>query len=433
VSPPRPYDVLVAGGGTAGLAAACTAADLGARTLLVEREEVLGGNATLAWVHTFCGLYLAADSGEAVPVNSGFPLRLAKALRAEGGAGVPERAGRVWVLPIFPPMLERVAARACSVRSGLDCWLGAEVVSATLSRESRSPARLEVRRREARSPVQAHVVIDTTGDAALGPLAGAAFDQAPEEMLQAPSFIFRVRGAPAHELQGYERLRWSVALAEATRRGALPPGCESVLVRPGREAGEAYLTLNLPRLPGRSFDPLDPEYLRALHTKARGWAAAIVAFLRETRPSFANCRLGDFPRRVGVRETRRLRGCTVVERDDVLRGRRRDDEVALSSWPIELWRDHRRAHFEYPEGPCGVPLGALVSVSHPQLGMAGRCLSASHEALGALRVIGTALATGEAVGAAAALAADRGTALMEVPPARVRMALEGLAEKDALW
>ena len=242
-----------------------------------------------------------------------------------------------------------------------------------------------------------------------------------------------MRGAPTQELQGFERLRFSVALAEATRRGALPPGCDSVLVRPGQEPGEAYLTLNLPRLPGRPFDPLDPEYLDALHTQARGWAAAIVAFLRETRPSFAHCRLEDFPPRVGVRETRRLRGCVVVERDDVLRGRRRDDEVALSSWPIELWHDHRRARFEHPEAPCGVPLGALVSASYPQLGVAGRCLSASHEALGALRVIGTALATGEAVGAAAALAIDGRMAMMEVPPARVRSAVQRLGEKDALW
>ena len=148
---------------------------------------------------------------------------------------------------------------------------------------------------------------------------------------------------------------------------------------------------------------------------------------------FAHCRLEDFPPRVGVRETRRLRGCVVVERDDVLRGRRRDDEVVLSSWPIELWHDHRRARFEYPEAPCGVPLGALVSASHPRLGMAGRCLSASHEALGALRVIGTALATGEAVGAAAALAVDGGMPMMELPPARVRSVLERLGEKDALW
>jgi hypothetical protein len=74
----------------------------------------------------------------------------------------------------------------------------------------------------------------------------------------------------------------------------------------------------------------------------------------------------------------------------------------------------------YPAGPCSIPLGALVSCSHPRLGMAGRCLSASHEALGALRVIGTALATGDAVGRAAAIAADSDRNLWQVKAEEVR-------------
>ena len=79
--------------------------------------------------------------------------------------------------------------------------------------------------------------------------------------------------------------------------------------------------------------------------------------------------------------------------------------------------------------PCSIPLGALVSRSHPRLGMAGRCLSASHEALGALRVIGSALATGEAVGIAAALAADAGIALAAVPARDVRAKILELAQR----
>jgi hypothetical protein len=131
---------------------------------------------------------------------------------------------------------------------------------------------------------------------------------------------------------------------------------------------------------------------------------------------------------VGIRETRRAVGRVEVTREDVLSGRRRRDEVALSSWPIELWEDHRRPRYEYPEGPCSVPLGALVSKSHAMLGMAGRCLSATHEALGALRVIGTALATGEAIGVAAALAARDRIPLGSVDPERVREQI--LAQAD---
>jgi hypothetical protein len=101
-------------------------------------------------------------------------------------------------------------------------------------------------------------------------------------------------------------------------------------------------------------------------------------------------------------------------------GRSDSDEVCRSSWPIELWTDHRRARFEYPVRPCSIPLGALVSQRSPRLGMAGRCLSASHDAMGALRVIGTALATGEAIGVTAALAADRCSGLDAIAASDVR-------------
>ena len=96
------------------------------------------------------------------------------------------------------------------------------------------------------------------------------------------------------------------------------------------------------------------------------------------------------------------------------------DAVARSSWPIELWHDHRGASFEYPKAACDITLGALISASHPRLGVAGRCLSASHEALGALRVLGTALASGEAIGVAAALAADAQTGLPAIAASDVR-------------
>ena len=147
-------------------------------------------------------------------------------------------------------------------------------------------------------------------------------------------------------------------------------------------------------------------------------------FLRATRAEFAHAHVAAWPRAIGIRETRRAVGDVVLTRDDVLAGRRPADEVALSTWPIELWNDHRRARFEHPAGPCGVPLGALVARGAGRLGMAGRCVSATHEAMGALRVIGTALAMGEAIGTAAALAADAGAPITEIEPAAIRAAVE---------
>jgi hypothetical protein len=112
---------------------------------------------------------------------------------------------------------------------------------------------------------------------------------------------------------------------------------------------------------------------------------------------------------VGVRETRRLAGRYRLTRDDVLSARVFDDAVARGSWPIELWQDGQPgATYEYlPDGRAyDIPLRCLQARDVANLFMAGRCISASREALGSARVIGTCLATGHAAGTAAANHAD---------------------------
>src|SRR5262249_18720998 len=134
---------------------------------------------------------------------------------------------------------------------------------------------------------------------------------------------------------GFARLQLSVATAGAVRAHVLPPACESVLLRPGPRPDEVYVTLNVARPP--HWDPLDETGVAALEIASREAATALVAYLRETKPAFRDARLLAWPRRLGIRETRRVDGRAVVTRDDVLAGRVRDDEVARSTWPIELW------------------------------------------------------------------------------------------------
>lgn len=409
-------EVVVAGGGPAGIAAAITAARAGARTLLVERSDIVGGNAGNALVHTICGLYLP-DRDTVEPAHSGFPTEFADALLRRGAAAPVERAGRVYVLPTFPHRLAETAAGLCCNQRDLEVWRSATVVAAHDGVESLS---LTVERDAERIELRAAIVIDTTGDATIAFLCGAAVCEEAPHRLQTPSFIFRVRGVDPAEAAGFGRMRVAHSVARAAIEKELPATAGSILVRPGPSQDEAYITLNLDRPVGRPYAPLDEDTLAALAACARNDATALVAYLRSRRPGFAECEVVEWPRRVGVRETRRVQGLETVSEDDVLTGRRRADEVALSTWPIELWHDRRGARFRYPTGESSVPLGALISRDQPRLGMAGRCLSASHEALGALRVIGTALATGEAIGRAAALAAGRSCTLHEIAADEVR-------------
>lgn len=414
------FDVAVVGGGSAGLAAACSAAGEGARTLLIERAPRLGGNASLAFVHTICGLYHAADVGDAVPAHAGLPARFAAALQRAGAAGEPERAGRVWFLPTDPQRIPDVAAELCARQPELEVRSSCELIGVQLPGSPGDDFVLELPNG---AMARARILLDTSGDAAAGAAAGARCEAEPGDRLQSPSFIVRLAGVDTRALEGFERLRVSHSIVGAVRAGALPPLAESVLVRPfgpPRENGEAFLQLNVPKPSDRPYDPLDPDSLADLEAVAKSLTKRVLGYLQSEREGFRAAHVAAWPARLGVRESRRLVGVVRMVREDVVEGRRREDEVAISTWPIELWSDHRRARFEHPSGPASVPLGALVSASHPRIGMAGRCLSASHEALGALRVIGTALATGEALGVAAAWAAAADSSLGEIAPDSVR-------------
>ena len=418
------FDVAVVGGGVAGIAAALAAAGFGARTVLIERSARLGGNAAQALVHTLCGLYLPAGDGPPEIANPGLPARFAAALQRAGAAGAPERAGRVWVLPTEPPQLAEVARALCEEAEDLALRLRSEVVGATLAKGGPELQRLRLQEADgAQEEIEARIVVDASGDASAARVGGAEVEIAAPELLQIPSYIFRLADVDTgalEELRGFSRMRISHALAGAVHHGALPDGCESVLVRPGTEPGQIYVTLNVPRPTGRPYDPLDSSCREALEARARSSAEQVVEFLRGSRAPFEKCRVDAWPERLGVRETGRVVGRDIVSREHVLSGERRDDEVALSTWPIELWQDHRRARLEHPSGPSSISLGALVSCSHPRLAVAGRCLSADREAMGALRVLGTALATGEAAGTAAALSADSDAPLHALAPASVR-------------
>jgi hypothetical protein len=201
------------------------------------------------------------------------------------------------------------------------------------------------------------------------------------------------------------------------------------LVRPGEQPDEAYISLNLPKWSERRYAPLDEAFMQEYSRYAHGLAEALIDFLRTSLPEWSKLQLLAWPHSIGVRESRHLLGCYVMQETDILEAVKFSDAVARSSWPIELWRGHKGADFKYPNGVADIPLRALISQSHANLGMAGRCVSGSHEALGALRVLGTAMATGEAIGLTAALAADTNRSLTQVSATEVHSIRDRLMER----
>jgi hypothetical protein len=395
-------DVLVCGGGTAGLAAAVASARAGARTLLVERRSGLGGMAFSALVHTMCGLYsLRSDESEPLDyANPGLPREFAERLLACGGAKPPVRMGRLDVLPHRPAALAFAADRLAAETPGLEVRLHSGIVSV----EKRGADLLAGARIFCRGKlfeVEANALVDCTGDAEVAVLAGAACESAPSEKLQRPAWIFGIHGVAPGAVTGEARLALAHAVASAVSGGRLPAEALGTAFREGITPAEAWATIDLQADP---YDPCSPECLSRIEAIGRRTAFAVLDFLKTSVPGFENSHPGPMPAQAGIRESRRIVGRAQLAEDDILLGRSCDDPAAFSAWPLEFRETAKGPKFRFPEEnrSAAIPPGCLRARDLTNLFMAGRCLSATHGAQAAIRVTGTCMATGEAAGKAAA-------------------------------
>lgn len=391
------YDVAVVGGGAAGLAAALAAARAGARTALVERYGFLGGMATAGMVSTVCGLYHTTADGGPEPLNEGFCETFARRLSAMPGCEKPVRRGRAFVLPYTPFAFACLADQLTGAASGLDVHLHATLAAATTSGRRLESARVSTW--EGEVELTARAFVDATGDAVLAHRAGAATETPPASERQLPSLVFVLQQVDPAAVAPGARVAVLRALAAAERDGRLPRGASHLALAPSPQPGEVVCKLALDGVVAGAGG-----LMTAAEREGRRRALAVAQFLA-TLPGFARSFVSHAAPQIGVRESRRVVGRYRLTREDVLSGRRFEDGVARAAWPIELWEEGRTGpSYEYLEdGACyEIPLRALHARDLDNLYVAGRCMSATHEALGSARVIGTCLATGEAAGLAAA-------------------------------
>ena len=403
---PVNYDVVVVGGGAAGLAAAVAAGARGARTALVERYGFLGGMATAGMVSTICGLYRTSVSELREPLNEGFAETFARRLTATPGCGKPVRRGRTYVLPYTPFAFACLADEFASSAPNLDVYLHAYLVGLETA-DGRIEA-LRVATWERLLELRARAIVDTSGDAVVAHHAGAATETTPRAERQLPSLVFVLQQVDSEALRGASRVALLRALATAEQGGLLPKGASNLALAPSLQPGEVVCKLTLSGIMEEL--PAGRDFLTVAEREGRKRALAVPEFLK-TLPPFARAFVSHAAPQVGVRESRRVIGRYQLSREDVLSGRKFEDGVARASWPIELWEEGRLgATYEYLEDgqTYDIPLRCLQARDLEGLFVAGRCMSASHEALGSARVIGTCLATGDAAGMAAARHAERG-------------------------
>jgi hypothetical protein len=433
------HDVAVCGGGPAGIGAAVAAARMGCRVTLIERHPMLGGMGTAALVNNFCPAHYDRERFIIDGVFGELRRRLIarKALYAfRPGDTVHPR-----MEPYNPDVFAEEAIALCR-EAGVEVRLNARIVKAAF----RTP-RLCAIELYGGAYLNAAVVVDATGDATVAARAGVpcAFGQ-PGAHAVMPLTLCYLMGPL--DLEAAQRgMPHAACIDQATgERYFYFSGSNPVVdgwIREGRRSGE----LTIPRdhisailsVPGRPqvaavnfgrvniADPTDPVQLEAAAVEGRLQIQEGIRFFRKHLPGMANVELVQVARQIGVRESRQIEGLYTLTGADLRACRQFDDCIAQCCYAIDIHEPGqdtsileplaRGRHFDIP-WRCLVP-----REGPPNLIVAGRCISADQAAMSSFRVSPSCMAIGQAAGVGAALAAQTGYAVGQLPYSDIRLNL----------
>jgi hypothetical protein len=420
-------EVLVLGGGPAGIAAAASAAAAGRVVLLVERYGFLGGMGTAAGVTNFCGLH-ANVHGEMRRVVHGVADELLERIDALGGLNEPHSIFGRTLAQAYDGAAYKCAADELLLARGVRLLFHAQAAGVVMHDNGEHIDALLVETRSGRRAIRAQLFIDASGDGDLLAWAGAPWEKgdANGEMLY-PTLMFRVAGVD--DARAGEAWREVAArMADAQRGGRHRFARQGAILRPMKHAGEWRVNVTQIRnAQGGAMDGTDALQLSAGEVEGRRQVREFFAFLRAEMPGFENAYLLEIAPQVGIRETRRLVGRAVLTREDVLGCADFDDSIGVNAWPLEqhVAGDVR---WSWPaEGSRGynqLPWRMLLPQRVHNLLVAGRCASMDSTAQSAARVSGGCFVMGEAAGLGAALALQGGCAAADIDVAALQRGLQ---------
>lgn len=421
-------DVAVCGGGVAGLAAAIASARNGAETVLVERNGYAGGVATASMMPV---LVVSFEGLQGVG---------AEIFERMEGLGAASRS-EADVVCFDPETLKFVALemiREAGVRLLLHSWVAAPYV------EGDRLAGVIVENKSGRQAILAGVVVDTTGDGDVAARAGAPFHKGREQdgKMRPVSLLFRMANVDLEKVAGYMAANPGQFSRSPSRR-ALDRERNVIrvmgfydLMNQARERGEIDAGLHYLRLEGGNSDAgivivnttrvydvdgTDAWDLSRGEVEARLQVQQLVGFLRRYVPGFERASLVDVSQSLGVRETRHIMGDYVLTGEDAAGSRVFPDSVGQvrvhHTRGVEVHspdgdegseRDTKMRYLVEPAVHFHIPYRSLLPRGVEGLLVAGRCISATHEADGWVRGMNVCLLDGQAAVTAAALAARHG-------------------------
>jgi len=429
-------DVLVVGGGPAGIIAAQAAASDGLKVALIDNRSFVGGNMTI-------GLPILGFLGQkGNQIIKGLPQKFIDRLKEVDAASEHRPCPLHMSLTLVEPEAVKNVGLKVLEEAGVKVLL--YVFSAGVVMEGDELKGVIIESKSGREVILAKTVIDCTGDADVAYKAGVECERGNEVGgAQPPTLMFcmanvdtdKLRMSIAEEPRTYltdfipaeyfgQNHQFIVvglrSVMEKARQAGYHLPVERTILITGLREGEVWV--NMSRING--VDGTNPESLTFGEIEGRKQVEEIQRYLQEYVPGFENSHFTKMAPFLGIRETRRIVGNYVMTADDILGCRRFDDAVAVASYPLDI---------HHPEGGgctltwCGdsydIPYRSLVPQKVKNLLVAGRSISTTHEAMSAIRVMAPCMAMGEAAGRAAKLAVRKGVSPSEVDVAELRAEL----------
>lgn len=437
------FDVVVAGGGPAGTVAAIAAAREGAKTLLVEQHGYLDGMLTAAGV----GPQMTFHAGDTQVVRGIAEEIICRLKEMELSPGhMEDFVGYCSSITPFDVegmkyVLETMAREAGVTLLYHTVLTGCQVEDGKITS-------LQLYSKNGFFCVEGKVFLDCTADADLSTMAGvtSVYGRESDHLAQPMTMIIKVGGVEREKMMEYVRSnrRDMLSTIPFDRLHLIPrvgiQGAYSVIQK-AKDDGEfdvdrnmvlcfetntpGEVILNMSRIIRKSA--VDPFDLTDAEVEGRKQARQILAFMRNYIPGFENCRIVSTGPNIGIRESRKINGQYKLTAEDLLSNRMFDDAVAMGGYPIDIHSPDGSAmkhRYLKPGSWYSVPYGALVTNEVENLVVAGRCISATHEACAAIRVTPIVMAIGQAAGTAGAQSVATGEKANALDTERLRSTLK---------
>ena len=427
------FDVVVVGGGPAGIAASTSAAKRGSNVLLVEKYGFLGGMGTAGGVTNFAGLYGKKD-GVMQPVVHGVVDELLQRIDALGGLNAPQdgMAGRIRVRS-YDVSAYKCAADQMLVAAGVQLLFHAWAAAVVMDTSQINA--LIVETKSGRQAIRARAFIDCSGDADVAHFAGVPYslgDGCGSGLF--PTTMFRVGHVDAERALAavgeFKAINTLMQQAQSAKPGAYSFAREGAILRPQRNPTEWRANVTqISNAQGAAMDATDARQLSAGELEGRRQIGDYFNFLRSEVPGFEQSAIVDIAPQIGIRESRRINGLYSLSGEDILASSRFTDTIGINAWPMELhtagkidWQFPRNDEAGVGRAFNDLPWRMLVPPNVDNLLVAGRCASMTHEGQSAARASGACFVMGQAAGTAAS-ALGAGQRFADVDVAALQTAL----------